>query len=102
MHTIIVESRDAYLESPQCYDTVHHPLLGPSIKVNPYASDCDRYTDNVAVQEGLIEGVPDGRWRLDEKENESNGGLEISLAGLPDAHKKTYHETRHNELTPGD
>jgi hypothetical protein len=68
------------LSSPDCDYTIQHELLGTLVQVNPDGAQSKRSTDNVTVQEDLVEGVTDRRWRLDQKEDECDSALRYLLA----------------------
>lgn len=45
--------------------------------MDPYSTESKRGTDDVAVQENLVEGVANRGWRLDEEEGEGNSALTV-------------------------
>jgi hypothetical protein len=69
------------LHSPESDYTVEHELLRALVQVNPDCAQSKRGTNNVAVQENLVEGVADRRWRLDQKEDKCNSALGCLLDG---------------------
>jgi hypothetical protein len=70
----------ASLGNPEGKDTVQHKLLWAFLEMHPYSAESDGSTDNVAVQEHLVERVTDWGWRLEKKKGECNSALEgVSL-----------------------
>ena len=48
------------LHTPESDNSVEHALLLAILEVDPYGAERERSTDDVTVQENLIEGVADG------------------------------------------
>jgi hypothetical protein len=54
----------ASLCNPEGEDTIQHKLLWAFFEMDPYSAKSDGSTDNVAVQEHLVEGVANWGRRL--------------------------------------
>lgn len=72
------ESPDT-LHDPEGKHSIEHKLLRALLKMNPHGAEGNGGTDDVAVKEDLVERVTDGGWRLDQKEDECNGSLNVSV-----------------------
>jgi hypothetical protein len=92
----------ASLSNPKGKDTVQHELLWAFLEMHPDSAKSDGSTDDVTVQEHLIERVTDWGWRLEQEKCECNGALERVRLRLHEAFDNTYDETRHDELAASD
>lgn len=63
------------LHDPEREYAVEHELLRALLEVDPYRAERDGSTDNVAVQENLVEGVTHWGWRLNQEEDECDSSL---------------------------
>ena len=87
------------LSSPDSNNTVQHKLLGALLQVNPYSTEGKRGTNDVAVQEDLVERVTDGGGRLKEEEGKCNGTLKVlALRRFSSACQRTMKPVMMNSL----